>query len=170
MPHICKPLPDTMRRLALPCLAGMLLAGCGDAAPGQGTQPAGDASPVPPPTASATPSREAADLRVGVFVLEDSDCSDPANAAIRIHDGQGISGSATRDCRMTVRTSTPASSPGRYEVDQSCIDTYDGERRTEQQVLEIAAPDRFTLTTPHGAGTYRLCPDLQIADLLGTAP
>ena len=38
----------------------------------------------------------------GVFVMDGEGCGDPANAGFRIGTARGLSGSATKDCRVTV--------------------------------------------------------------------
>ena len=96
----------------------------------------------------------------GVYVLEGTPCENPANAAFRVYDGQGISGSATCDCRIE-----PIATDGDvHEVDQSCVSTYNGERTSIRQTIEVRGREAFTLTSPHGASRLRLCEGLDPAD------
>lgn len=95
-------------------------------------------------------------LTRGVYVAEGSDCAQPANAAVRIWTGSGLSGSATRDCRPTIR-----SRDGRtYRVSNSCENTYDGSRTSASQTITVPDPTRFTLTEGGEARVqrFRLCP------------
>lgn len=105
------------------------------------------------------PSSDALPLPRGVYVLAGSACEDPANAAIRVFDGRGISGSATRDCCIR-----PIRIEGvRHAIEQSCVNTYDGSRSTERQWVEPRG-DAFILTTQRGTATYRLCSRLRPED------
>lgn len=88
-------------------------------------------------------------LQRGVYVAEGSGCASPANAAVRIYNGTGISGSSTRDCRATVRLHQG----NRYEVDESCENTYDGTRTSEVQSLTIFNEQHFLFRTV----SYRRC-------------
>lgn len=98
----------------------------------------------------------------GVYVVKGSDCRSPANAAIRIYTGRGISGSATRDCRATI-TSRKGSS---FAVDQSCIDTYSSKRSTAAQSISIEDARHFSLREGNEkfALAFQLCPKGEAQD------
>lgn len=82
-------------------------------------------------------------------------CANPANAAFRIFDGRGLSGSTTRDCRATANSSDG----NRWQVNQSCVDTYSGQRTSQPQTLAFGTDGYFTLAEAgESAQTYRLCP------------
>lgn len=94
------------------------------------------ATPTPVETATETPAdtpEVTLPLQQGHYVISGTDCANPANAAWRIWNGEGLSGSSTRACRAEV-TDRDGST---YSVTQSCEDTYSGERSTRD----------FTLTT-----------------------
>ncbi len=92
-------------------------------------------------------------LQRGVYVIEGSGCASPANAVVRIYNGTGLSGSSTRECRTTVRSQDGS----RYEVDQSCENTYDGTRTSESQTITVSGDQHFVL----GSARYGLCPSGQ---------
>lgn len=97
-------------------------------------------------------------LKRGVYVKAGSDCASPANAFVRIYNGTGLSGSATRACRATVR-----SRDGNVlKVDQSCENTYDRTRTTEPQTIAVSDAGSFTL----GKERFRLCPRGEAPDEL----
>ncbi|MFJ6023199.1 hypothetical protein ACIQC9_01205 [Brevundimonas sp. NPDC092305] len=99
----------------------------------------------------------------GVYVLTGSSCASPANAGFRVFDGRGISGSATRACRSTVRSSDGEA----YRVDQSCEDTYSGQRTTAAQTIRIPDPQSFTLVEQgETAMSFRRCPTGEAPDYL----
>lgn len=134
------------------------------------TQPSATTTPAAMPAEVAAPASEPAasqpaptqteptgglPLSPGVYVMSGSPCASPANAAFRIFDGRGISGSATRACRLTVRSREGDA----WRVDQSCEDTYSGQRTTAAQTIRIRDSRSFTLTEAGEAGmTFRLCP------------
>ena len=142
----------------------LLLTACGQGstppAPAEGNAPA---SPSPAPASAPAPDAPkppadapggALPLTPGVYVMVGESCAQPANAGFRIYDGRGISGSATRACRLTV-VSTEGET---RQVDQSCIDTYSGERTTTRQTIRLNGAQGFTQTEDGDAGTFRLCP------------
>lgn len=134
--------------------------------------PAGTPSVSPPVTPE--PSRESSQetdtpttavlpLQPGVYVMAGTSCANPANAAFRIFDGKGLSGSTTRGCRATV-TSRDGN---RWQVDQSCVDTYSGERTSQPQTLTVSTDTGFTLAEAgEPAQTYRLCPAGEVPSYL----
>ena len=149
--------------------AGLVLTACGDGDPpamvppeasaGQEVAPGGDAPEAPPKAATQDASAPAAGdlpLTPGVYVTTDTDCARPPNAGFRVYDGRGLSGSATRECRATVRSREGDV----YRVDQSCVDTFEGERTTAGQTLRIPDARSFTLTEDGETTslTFRLCP------------
>ncbi|WP_327449267.1 hypothetical protein [Brevundimonas sp.] len=112
-------------------------------------------APVPAPEAPGTPpgGSGALPLTPGVYVGEGAGCGRPPNAGFRIYDGRGISGSSTRDCRATIK-----SSDGNvHQVEQSCEDTYSGRRSSLDQRVVIPTPSTFTLTEGGDTETFRLC-------------
>ena len=119
------------------------------ASPAAPDEPYGESTPLTPePLAITLP------LTPGVYVMSGESCARPSNAGFRVFDGRGISGSATRNCRATVR----ASSGDVHQVDQSCIDTYSGQRTTTVQTLTIPDARSFTQTEDGEAASFRLCP------------
>ena len=96
-------------------------------------------------------------IKRGVYTAG-GDCGSIANAVLRIYDGVGLSGSATKNCRTRVT----ARSSDSYEIANDCAATYDGERSTQNFTITAPKPDRFTLSEGE-SGTFRHCP----ADTLG---
>ena len=97
-------------------------------------------------------------LRRGVYVLEGSGCEQPANAAVRIWNGKGLSGSATRDCR----TSVTSRARMRFRVSNSCVNTYDGSRTAEAQTVTVPDSDSFR----QNGQTFRRCPSSEVPKAL----
>lgn len=95
-------------------------------------------------------------LERGVYVATGADCKEPANAEIRIWNGTGLSGSATRNCRPTIKSRKGNT----YTVSNSCENTYDGTRTAEQQSITVSDATHFTLAgqkfrkCPSGAAPY----------------
>ena len=105
---------------------------------------AGDPGPVP--------------LTPGVYVLEGTGCQNPANAAFRVWNGRGLSGSATKDCRATV-----LSRDGEiYTLRNSCVNTYDGSRTPE--TLTIRVPDQVHFAVE--GNRFRSCAMAEVPDAL----
>lgn len=166
-----------MTRPALPCplasasvfCLGLLLAACGDGGapasgpapspsetPGQGSPPRESPAPTPAePSDQPGAPGDRLPLTPGVYVATGENCAQPANAGFRIYNGQGLSGSATRECRAAVRSRDGDV----YQVDQSCVDTYSGQRTTVAQTIRAPNAQSFTLTEAGGSATsFRLCP------------
>ena len=80
-------------------------------------------------------------LTPGVYVVEGTSCENPANAAWRVWDGEGLSGSTTRTCRAEVLSR----SGNTYRLRNSCENTYDGSRTDE--TLAITVTDQVHFTT-----------------------
>lgn len=156
-------------------LAALLLAGLLTACDSRGSPAPQPADPhsqqnpaaVPAPAVPVEPERPAAKterpgplngeipLTPGVYVTPDSPCAAPANAGFRIYDGRGISGSATRGCRLTVRSQEGDT----FRIEQSCEDTYSGRRTTTAQTVRAPNSRSFVLTEQGEAGmSFRLCP------------
>ena len=95
-------------------------------------------------------------LKPGVYVLQNSGCAAPANAAVRFYDGRGISGSATHSCRTLVNSRRGDS----YVVEQSCIDTPSGNgpRTSESQTITVHDAMTFTMQTTDESSRFRYCP------------
>lgn len=110
------------------------------------------------PDASSVATRAAGGvvlpLTPGVYVLEGTDCRNPANAAFRIWNGRGLSGSATKDCRATVLSRSGET----YTVRNSCVNTYDGSRTPE--TLTVRVPDPAHLTVK--GNRFRSCSMAQV--------
>ncbi|WP_152460908.1 hypothetical protein [Palleronia sp. THAF1] len=107
--------------------------GCVDGVPGQ---------------ASALP------ISRGHYVREGTLCDNAPNAAIRVYDGAGISGSATRDCTLDV---TEVDGP-LYGGTNTCTDTYDGQRSASALSVRVLSANRFRLAeNGRIEGDYRLC-------------
>lgn len=166
MPHI--PLPH-LNPIIAALGASLLLTACGqDAGPEPTPSPTGGATrsegsshpatPTPdtPPPPDDTPAGASSVLPLtpGVYVSPGEDCARPANAGFRIYDGRGLSGSATRECRLTVVSTQGAA----REIDQSCVDTYSGQRTTTRQTIRLTGDSSFTLTEAGEASSFRLCP------------
>jgi hypothetical protein len=113
------------------------------------------ATPAAPANATAQPAdQQVLPLKVGTYVIKGTPCKDAANAAIRMFDGKGLSGSATKDCRANIT----GRNGNRFTVDQSCVDTYNGKRASEAQEIVVDAPDIFTLVVEGRSNTYQYCP------------
>ncbi|PPK87251.1 hypothetical protein CLV84_0188 [Neolewinella xylanilytica] len=99
-------------------------------------------------------------LRPGFYLIADLGCSDPANAAFRVWTGRGLSGSATRDCDLSVISSKGNA----YRVGQSCTDSYNSSRIVTELTLTI--PDSTTLIlAEEGAGIrFERCPAGEVPD------
>lgn len=105
------------------------------------------------------PVSDAPPLRSGVYVREEIACADPPNAAFRVFDGIGLSGSATRDCRFTVSEREG----DLYGGSNDCTATYDGRRSAAALSVRVLTPSSFRLAEDGvSEGTFRLCPDLSI--------
>ncbi len=166
--------------LILIAMATLTAAGCdgGDTdapAPAAGPAPVGQtpaeqAPPASDPAEPDTPEPTEAGtsgplpLRPGVYVTAGSGCASPPNAGFRVYDGRGFSGSATRGCRATVTSVEGAD----HQVENSCVDTYSGDRTTTGQTVRIEGPDSFRLTEAgEGASqTFRLCSAGEAPDYL----
>lgn len=100
-----------------------------------------------------------------MYVAQGTDCATPANAAIRVYDGKGISTAHTHACVATVLNQQH----GRYTVTQTCTDGGEGEgQRVEQkQALVVISSQRFTQEIGTLNTHYEYCavallpPDLQ---------
>ena len=68
-----------------------------------------------------------------------NDCESIANAGLRIYDGVGLSGSATKNCR----TKVVSRSGQTYKVSNDCAATYDDKRSTEQFTVRVSGSSRF---------------------------
>ena len=165
------------RSTTVPLLACVVLAACSTNEPSRERDSATNvaarvaaSAPNPVPIPAPTPVASSGDapaasttsplpLQRGVYVVAGSGCADPANAAIQIYDGNGLSGASTRACRNRV-----VSQDGDiYVTDQSCENTYDGTRTTQRQRLSITDDRHYTDIGNGGSVTYALCPR-------GTAP
>ena len=80
-------------------------------------------------------------LTRGVYVAKGTGCKSPANAGLRIWNGTGLSGSATRNCRPTIKSR----SGDTYKVSNSCENTYNGSRTTQAQTISVPDATHFTL-------------------------
>lgn len=101
-------------------------------------------------------------LRPGVYVVEGSACSSPANAEFRVFDGTDLSGSAMRDC-------TPQAvsfAAGTYTITQSCVYSYTSRRSDFTETLTIPSADRFV---SDDGQAFRLCPGDALPDSLQDA-
>ncbi len=105
-------------------------------------------------TAGDAPSAPPLPLTPGVYVLEGADCRNPANAAFRVWNGRGLSGSATKDCRATVLSRAGE----RYTLRNSCVNTYDGSRTPETITLRV--PDQVHFAV--GDNRFRSCSMAQV--------
>jgi len=117
--------------------------------------------PVPEPLApeAAPIAGDVLPLTRGVYVLAGVQCADPPNAALLVFDGRGISGSATRDCRTS-----PIKPQGQnLQINQSCVDTQDGKRRSVRQMIQLQGFEAFAFVTRWDTTAYRLCRELDPA-------
>lgn len=80
-------------------------------------------------------------LTPGVYVLEGTSCQNPANAAWRIWDGKGLSGSSTKACRATIVSQNGAT----YTLRNSCQNTYDGSRSDETLGMTVIDQVHYTV-------------------------
>jgi hypothetical protein len=115
-----------------------------------------DHMPSPDDQEDASRSNGVLPLQRGVYVLQNSGCTAPSNAAVRFYDGRGISGSATHACRMLIGSRRGDS----YVVEQSCIDTPtgDGPRTSEPQTITVHDALTFTMETTDESSRFRYCP------------
>ena len=90
--------------------------------------------------ASTTAAPGTIPLTPGVYVVEGTSCENPANAAWRVWDGQGLSGSSTRACRAEVLSR----SGDTYRLRNSCQNTYDSSRTDETLTITITDQVHFT--------------------------
>lgn len=91
-------------------------------------------------------------LQVGFYVRAGAPCGSPANANLRHYDGTGLSGSATRDCRLTVL----AQNGKRFQLSQDCEDTYTSTRSQSALMITILDDRSFEL---EGGGRFQYCED-----------
>jgi len=151
--QLIKPLSSRQR-------AWLLLAGAAAALGGAG--PAVASSDTSPPPGGVYP------LKPGIYVIQDTGCTDPANAAIRLYDGKGISSAHTHACRAVVR----ARAGNTFTVDQTCIDAGAGAAPRFKERQAITVSDALTFSQRIGGHdtTYRYCPANQLpAGLTGAA-
>jgi zona occludens toxin (predicted ATPase) len=148
-----------MKHFAMPLFLSMVgLLACTPEAP-RAENPDADTAEVDTKAVSnmtqAAPaaSPETLPLKVGRYVIKDTPCKDAANAAIRMFDGKGLSGSATKDCKANIARREGT----RYTVDQSCVDTYNGKRASEAQVIVVDSPEAFTLVVGGKSTAYQYC-------------
>lgn len=97
-------------------------------------------------------------LTPGVYVLEGTGCENPANAAWRVWDGTGLSGSATERCRAEVLSS----SGDDYTIRNSCVNTYDGSRTPETLTLSVTDQVHFTVN----GNNFQSCSTAQVPEFL----
>ncbi|MFD0738458.1 hypothetical protein ACFQZQ_04045 [Lysobacter koreensis] len=128
-----------------------------------GAQPNDDAPGAADPQPAGEPGG-VLPLQPGVYVLQGSGCSAPANAGVRFYDGVGLSGSATHACRARVLSRRGNA----YVVDQSCIDrpSGDGPRTSESQTITVHDARTFTLATPDKSARFRHCPPGELPEYL----
>jgi hypothetical protein len=95
-------------------------------------------------------------LKPGIYVAEGSECSSPANAAIRRYDGKGISTAHTKACKATVRKRRG----NQYTVAQSCMDagTRTTSRQTQHQQVTVENALTFKQSIAGNVTTYHYCP------------
>ncbi|SDG90674.1 MULTISPECIES: hypothetical protein [unclassified Duganella] len=103
-------------------------------------------------------------LKPGIYVAEGSECSAPANAAIRRYDGKGISTAHTHACKARVSKRRG----NQYTVDQSCIDAGTGTapRQIQHQQVTVENALTFKQNIAGNVTSYRYCPIRELpADL-----
>lgn len=103
-------------------------------------------------------------LTLSVFVAQGTDCTIPPNEAFRVFTGQGLSGSAARECRSLIRSRQGATFAG----DPSCADIYSFIRTADLQMITIESAGQFNLreageTSP---SAFRLCSGADVPDYL----
>ncbi len=167
-----------MKRALLSLSAVVALAACGQsespvpsskepaAAPAPET-PETRAAPPIAPTEDPAPAEQASTagplpLTTGVYVVGGENCANPSNAGIRIYDGRGLSGSQTKACRLTVNSRDGAA----IQADNSCIDTYSGQRTSSAVSLRIPDATHFTIGEAGRSASYRLCPAAEVPSYL----
>lgn len=116
------------------------------------------------PAPTAPTARSGAGLRVadagagplglmkGVYTSSD-DCGSIANAGLRIYDGVGLNGSATKTCRIKVTSRSGQT----YNIANDCAATYNGKRSTQTFAVKVSGSSRFTLSNGE-TGTFNFCP------------
>lgn len=80
-------------------------------------------------------------LTPGVYVLEGTTCENPANAAWRVWDGRGLSGSNTQACRAQIMSR----SGDTFTLRNSCENTYDGLRTDETLAMTVTDQVHFSV-------------------------
>ena len=80
-------------------------------------------------------------LQPGFYVMEGTDCDNPANAAWRYWTGEGLRGSATESCRLEVTERQGDT----YRVTQSCVNTYDRSRTSTDFTITVNDKTSFTI-------------------------
>lgn len=103
--------------------------------------PGASAAKPAPKGAPAQSVPEQVPLTPGVYVLEGTACENPANAAWRVWDGQGLSGSSTRECRAKI----VSRSGDTFTLRNSCENTYDGSRTDETLAMTVTDQVHFSL-------------------------
>lgn len=117
-----------------------------------------------PATPIVTPTTGVLPLRIGVYVAQDIACDDPPNSGFRIYDGQGISGSSTKTCRLNVAST----SGGVVRGSQSCINTYDQSRTDNPVRVTVRSNDRFLIEDGGAAQSFRRCETRELPQFLKT--
>lgn len=164
-----------MKRLFAAAFApALILAACSDTAEAPEVARSADASqsassPAGPPPEATSDLEGAADssqasspaevpLTPGVYVIEGTPCEAPANAAWRVWDGAGLSGSATEDCHADIISRQGNT----YQLSNSCVDTYNGERTPETLTMTVTDQVHFTVN----GQSFESCSSTQVPDEL----
>ena len=99
-------------------------------------------------------------LEPGLYVIDGSDCADPANAGLRVWTGSGLEGSATSGCTFEVTSRDGMEYIGR----QSCTNTADGSQTTTDLSIEILEPGSIVLTEADETTHLTLCPEGEVSE------
>lgn len=106
-----------------------------------GLSPADPRTPTEATATSSTTNISQVPLTPGVYVLQGTSCQNPANAAWRVWDGKGLSGSSTRACRAAILSLDDKT----YTLRNSCQSTYDGSRSDETLAMTVTDQVHFSI-------------------------
>ena len=99
-------------------------------------------------------------LEPGLYVIDGSDCADPASAGLRVWTGRGLEGAATKGCTFEVTSREGMEYRGR----QSCTTTSDDSRTTAELSIEVLEPGSIVLTEAEETTHLTLCPEGEVPE------
>lgn len=123
------------------------------------------ASASVPPSVTGTPSVADLPLEKGVYARlsresgETPNCP-PANAFAASFNGVGFGGRNSAGCRFNPTRKNGSTWSGT----QTCTDTYTEEQRSEDWVITVNSPRRYTQQNQFGTASFELCPNEDLSD------